>query len=92
MAAGTTFAPTCKITAAGSGDINALKPAMDSGSAPIREDMAAMSQYRDGPYGGGAGLIRNLETIDGCVVVLETSAGSPLRASPPNPPVASRGK
>jgi len=86
VAAGSSFPSEGKITAAeaaaarmksaaAGGDINALKSAMDDGSAPIREAMAAMSQYRDELYGGGAELIRNLETIrDGCVVVLEISA------------------
>lgn len=46
-----------------------------SESAPIRTAFAAMDQYREELFGGGAELIKNLELIrDSCVVVLEVSA------------------
>lgn len=53
-----------------------LTPAgLNSKSAPIRSAFAAMDQYREETFGGGAELIKNLELIrDGCVVVLQVSA------------------
>lgn len=53
-----------------------LTPAgLASGSAPIRTAYAAMDQYQEELFGGGAALVRNLETIrDGCVTTLQVSA------------------
>lgn len=49
--------------------------AIGSRSAPIREAFAAMDQYREELFGGGAELVKNLELIrDGCVLTLQVTA------------------
>lgn len=48
---------------------------LDARSVPIRNAFAAIDQYREEHFGGGAELVKNLTTIrDGCVVVLQVSA------------------
>lgn len=61
-------------SAVAKGDPGAIKAAWAKESK-IREAAAAMSQYEDELYGGGAGLIQQLENIrDGCKVTLAVSA------------------
>lgn len=60
-------------TAAAAGTLK--DTALGSQSAPIRTAFAAMDQYEDELFGGGAGLIGQLQNIQtACVTVLQVSA------------------
>lgn len=84
VATGAKFPPKSQIDAA-VGAANAMASAagagtltvagLDAGAAKIRQAYAAIDQYREETFGGGAQLVKNLEMIrDGCIVVLEISA------------------
>ena len=66
-------AATAMKTAAAAGTLK--KESLGSQSAPIRTAFAAMDQYEDELFGGGAGLIGQLQNIQtACVTVLQVSA------------------